>query len=432
MVPVLAVPCSPALPFSGGDGGATYLRGGGFLPSQKCLSASSPPTPLNGYTFTLFRRHPCRHSRPSIRLQTIHMHYCERLVSFPAHDNSSSIQHLGDEGRAEPRELQLRSPCWFQHYVVDPYQLSRLVLSPLDLAVVVMFLVQRCPLQPRTGVPVRRPQSSLECGHVLAHCAGFLFRSQGCSIHSLDRKPRLPTQHHHVGGHSCARLWRRPVAHQDQWHELVPLLLRLSARRFQTSAQRPKTPFYESVAPGVVGRSPSLVYPKQPAHLQYHFGSEIRALVTMQLPKSSVPSHNFEHQFSSDGGGLLVRDREALEPFREVAPHHKAVLVPGRSDRVGSGDVHGQSFHRHPDDVLVEWFPLPSHDGTDVRVGLLSGRHLLVCPSWLALLTSRHCPHRPERGLAVPSTLPTRVPGESIRVPMLPARSVLKRCRKCQ
>ena len=157
MVPVLAVPCSPALPFSGGDGGATYLRGGGFLPSRKCLGASSPPTPLNGYTFTLFRRHPCRHGRPSIRLQTIHVHYCERLVSFPAHDNSSSIQHLGDEGQAEPRELQLRSPCSFQRYVVDPYQLSRLVLSPLDLAVIVMFLVQRCPLQPRTGVSVRRP-----------------------------------------------------------------------------------------------------------------------------------------------------------------------------------------------------------------------------------------------------------------------------------
>ena len=63
-VPVLAVPCSPALPFSGGDGGATYLRGGGFLPSRKCLSASSPPTPLNGYTFTLFRRHPCRTAVP--------------------------------------------------------------------------------------------------------------------------------------------------------------------------------------------------------------------------------------------------------------------------------------------------------------------------------------------------------------------------------
>ena len=102
----------------------------------------------NGYTFTLFRRHPCRHGRPSIRLQTIHMHYCERLVPFPAHDNSSSIQHLGDEGRAEPRELQLRSPCSFQRYVVDPYQLSRLVLSPLDLAVVVVFLVQRCRCNP--------------------------------------------------------------------------------------------------------------------------------------------------------------------------------------------------------------------------------------------------------------------------------------------
>ena len=330
---------------------------GRIPPILKCLGASSPPTPLNGYTFTLFCRHQCWHGRPSIRLQTIHVHYCERLVSFLTHDNSSSIQHLGDECRAEPQELQLRSPRSFQRYVVDPYQLSRLVLSPLDLAVVVMFLVQRCLLQPRTSVSVRRPQSSLECGHVLAHCADFLFRPQGCSIHSLDRKPCLPTQHHHVGGHSCARLWRRPVAHQDQWHELVPLLLRLSARRLQTPAQRPKAPFYEPVAPGVVGRSPSLVYPKQTAHLQYYFGPEIRALVTMQLPESSVPSYNFEHQFSSDGRGLLVRDREALEPLREVAPHHKAVLGPDRSDRVGSGEVHGQSFHRNPNDVLVEWLP---------------------------------------------------------------------------
>ena len=407
-VPVLAVPCSPALPFSGGDGGATYLRGGGFLPSRKCLSASSPPTPSNGYTFTLFRRHPCRHGRPSIRLQTIHMHYCERLVPFPAHDNSSSIQHLGDEGRAEPRELQLRSPCSFQRYVVDPYQLSRLVLSPLDLTVVVVFLVQRCPLQPRPRVPVRRPQSSLECGHVLAHCAGFLFRSQGCSIHSLDRKPRLPTQHHHVGGHSCARLWRRPVAHQDQWHELVPLLLRLSARRFQTSAQRPETPFYESVAPGVVGRSPRLVYPKQAAHLQYHFGSEIRALVAVQLPKSSVPSHNLEHQFSSDGGGLLVRDREALEPLREVAPHHKAVLVPGRSDRVRPGDVHGQSFHRHPDDVLVERLP-PSPTSLQHRaVALVAdpahvGSHSRPVKS---LLSQRHGARRAQMSSDHPSVEP--------------------------
>ena len=43
-------------------------RGGGFLPSRKCLGAPSPPTPLNGYTFTLFRRHPRRHGRSSIRL----------------------------------------------------------------------------------------------------------------------------------------------------------------------------------------------------------------------------------------------------------------------------------------------------------------------------------------------------------------------------
>ena len=102
----------PRPPNSGGDGGPTYLRGGGFLPSRKCLGAPSPPTPLNGYTFTLFRRHLRQHGCSSIRLQTIHMHHSERLVSFPAHDDSSSIQYFGDERRAEPRELQLQSPVF--------------------------------------------------------------------------------------------------------------------------------------------------------------------------------------------------------------------------------------------------------------------------------------------------------------------------------
>ena len=78
-------------------------------PIPEVPGRASPPTPLNSYTFTLFRRHPCRHGRPSIRLQTIHMHYL-RLVLFPMHNNSSSIQHLCDECRAEPPELQLRSP----------------------------------------------------------------------------------------------------------------------------------------------------------------------------------------------------------------------------------------------------------------------------------------------------------------------------------
>ena len=107
----------------------------------------------------------------------------------------------------------------------------------------------------------------------------------------------------------------------------------------------------------MVRRSPSLVYSEQAAHLQYYFGPEIRALVTMQLSESSVSGHNLEYQLPSDSRGLLVRDREALEPFRKVASHHEAVLVPRRSDRVGSGDVHGQSFHRNPDDVLVQRLP---------------------------------------------------------------------------
>ena len=76
------------------------------------FGAPSPSTPLNGYTFTLFRRHPRRHGRSSIRLQTIHMHYCERLVPFPAHDDSSSIQHFGDECRAEPTATAASFPAF--------------------------------------------------------------------------------------------------------------------------------------------------------------------------------------------------------------------------------------------------------------------------------------------------------------------------------
>ena len=98
----------PRPPNSGGDGGPTYLRRGGFLPSRKCLGAPSPPTPLNCYTFTRFNCHPRRHGCSLIRLQTIQMHHSERPVPFPAHDDSSSIQYFGDERRAKPREPQLR------------------------------------------------------------------------------------------------------------------------------------------------------------------------------------------------------------------------------------------------------------------------------------------------------------------------------------
>ena len=181
----------PRLPNSGGDGGPAYLRGGGFLPPRKCLGAPSPPTPLNSYTSTLLCRHPCRHDRSSIRLQAIHMHHCERLVSFPAHNDLSP-----DEYRTEPRELQLRSTGSFRRYVLNPYQLSSLVFSPLDFTVVVMFLMQRRSLQPLTGVSVRRSQPPLECGHILAHHGFFLLRPQGRPIHGLDQKSCLPAQHH--------------------------------------------------------------------------------------------------------------------------------------------------------------------------------------------------------------------------------------------
>ena len=84
----------------------------GFLPSRKCLGAPSPLTPLNGYTFTLFRLHPCRQGRSSIHLQAIHMHHCERLVSFPVHDDPSSIQYFGDEPGPEVLFADPASSCW--------------------------------------------------------------------------------------------------------------------------------------------------------------------------------------------------------------------------------------------------------------------------------------------------------------------------------
>ena len=96
------------------------------------------------------------------------------------------------------------------------------------------------------------------------------------------------------------------------------------------------------------------MYPKQATHLQHYLGPKIRALVTMQLSESSVPGHNLVYQLPSDRRGLLIRDGEALEPFRKVASHHEAVLFPRRGDRVGTGDVHRQAFHRNPDDVLVQ------------------------------------------------------------------------------
>ena len=142
------------------------------------------------------------------------MHHSERLVLFPAHDDPSPVQYFGDEYWTEPRELQ--------RYVVNPYQLSGLVFSPLNFTVVVMFLMQCRLLQPLTGVSVRRSQPPLERGHVLAHRGFFLFRPQGCPIHGQDLKLCLPAQHHHVGGHPLASLWRSSVAHQDEGHELVP------------------------------------------------------------------------------------------------------------------------------------------------------------------------------------------------------------------
>ena len=72
-------------------------------------------------------------------------------------------------------------------------------------------------------------------------------------------------------GHPRAGLRRSPLTHQDERHELVPLLFRLSTCCLQTLSQRPEASFYKPIAPRVVRGGPCIVYSKQPAHLQYHF-----------------------------------------------------------------------------------------------------------------------------------------------------------------
>ena len=92
VVPVFVVPCSAALPNSGRDGGQTYLR-----------------------------RHPCRLGRPFVCLKAVHVDHRERFVLFQAHDYASSVQHLGDEYGAIPRDLQLGPGVPSQHDVMNPH-----------------------------------------------------------------------------------------------------------------------------------------------------------------------------------------------------------------------------------------------------------------------------------------------------------------------
>ena len=70
--------------------------------------------------------------------------------------------------------------------------------------------------------------------------------------------------------------------------------------------------------------------------------------------------------------------------------------------------------------------PLPPHDGTDVGISVLPGGHLLGGPAWLAPLTPGHRSYCVNWGLTVSPTLSARVPGEDVRVPVLPAWSVLE------
>ena len=135
------------------------------------------------------------------------MHYRDRFILFPAHDYSSPVQNFGEECWVVPRDLQVGSAVSSQRYVVNPYKLSGLVLSSLNLAY------------------------------------SLTFRSSSSGPRGLNWKSRLPAKHHHVGGHARAGLRRSPVTHQDERHELVPLLFSLSARCFQALSWRLETSF---------------------------------------------------------------------------------------------------------------------------------------------------------------------------------------------
>ena len=164
----------------------------------------------------LLRRHPCRHGHPFVHLEVVHVDHHERFVLFPAHNYASSVQHLGDEYGAIPRELQLGPAVPSQRDVMNPHQLSSLILSPLNLAVVVTPLMQRRSLQSLAGVSVRCSQALLEHGDILAHRTLLLVRPQGRPVHGLNREPCLPAKRHYVRGHPFAGLRRSPVAHQDE------------------------------------------------------------------------------------------------------------------------------------------------------------------------------------------------------------------------
>ena len=113
-----------------------------------------------------------------------------------------------------------------------------------------MFLMQHRSLQPLMGVSVRHSQPPLERGHVLAHRGFLILRPKGCPLHGLDWKSCLPAQHHHIGGHPLAGLWRSPVAPQDEGHKLVPLLLRLLHAAFR---HRPSVLNLRSMNPSLLG-----------------------------------------------------------------------------------------------------------------------------------------------------------------------------------
>ena len=102
-----------------------------------------------------------------------------------------------------PYHGNCRPPVLSQHDIMDQYQLSRLVFSPLDLAIIVVPLMQCRSLQSLPGTMVHCSQSVLERCYILTHSLLLLVRPQGHPDHGLDRKSRLPTEHHHVA----------PVAH---------------------------------------------------------------------------------------------------------------------------------------------------------------------------------------------------------------------------
>ena len=106
----------------------------------------------------------------------------------------------------------------------------------------------------------------------------------------------------------------------------IPFPMCLLAGCFQETAQSAKAPLNESITSRVVGGSSCLMNAKELAYLSHHLRSKVCPLLAVQLSKSFIPGHYLIHQFSPEGGSLMVSDWETFQPLWEITTYHQAKL----------------------------------------------------------------------------------------------------------